>query len=163
MELSESQKLAAEYQQSANSAVVDWATVPELSEYSYTPEPTSSFDSDSDSGSTGTGTGKSTKVAKVMYFDQLVEEYGRLGDEISFRESRQKELKDALTAAILMSGKEKVSCEGYKLGMVEKKGSKKILPELLISQGVTPDQIAKATTVSAASSYLDIRKYKEKV
>ena len=144
MNLSEQAKLAAEYQQSANNAVTDWATVPELNDYSYTLPQTSV-----------------SAPAKVLYFDQLVEEYGRLKSEIEFRESKQSELKDAITAAILMSGKAKVSCAGYKLGMVEKKGSKKILPELLISQGVTPDQIAKATVIGSPSTYLDIRKGKE--
>lgn len=145
MPLTEQQKLAAEYEQSANSAVTDWSTIPELVDYSYTLTQTSV-----------------SAPAKTLYFDQLVAEYGELKAQIEIREARQDELKSAIQAAVMISGKEKVGCVGYRLNMIHKAGSKKILPELLISQGVTPDQIAKATKVGGASDYLDIRAIKEK-
>jgi hypothetical protein len=147
MPLSEQAKLAAEYESSANNAVTDWATVPELVDFEY------ALDTHSDT------VGKSVKV---LHFDDLVAEYSRLKEEIEFRKEKQDELKAALEAAVLMGGKEKVSCGGYRLAIISKVGSKKIMPEKLIAQGVSVETIVNATVVSAGSQYLDCRRIKDK-
>ena len=56
----------------------------------------------------------------------------------------------------------KVSCEGYQVQLISKAGNKKIVPEKLVEQGVTVEQIARATEVGDPSQYVRIDAATEK-
>lgn len=98
---------------------------------------------------------------KKFTFDQLVVRYKEISAEIDFREKLKAEVKEAVEAAILLSGEEKVLAEGYRVSLVHKAGSKKISAEKLLSAGVSAMTIAAATEQGRESTYVDIRKAKE--
>ena len=132
-------KLAAEIQAAA--PVPEWDTVPELKKWREEI------------------TVKGEK--KKLTFDHMVTKYKDLSAEIDFRDKIRKELKTHIEAGLLYADVPKVLCEGYRVQIVEKEGSKKIEANRLLELGVTADTIAKATVQGKSSSYVDIRTVKE--
>jgi len=100
--------------------------------------------------------------ARKLSFLKSVELYKQLDAEIEEREKLKKILKEQLQAAMIVSGKDKVRCGDYMPTMVNKAGTKKIVPELLLAQGVDAMVIAKATEVGKSSTYLMINPIKDK-
>ena len=98
---------------------------------------------------------------KKMSFDELVVKYKDVDAEIKYREGIKKEIKVAIEAGLLLADIEKVACEGYKIQVITKDGSRKVDSQKLLELGVSADTIAKATVQSAGSSYIDIRAMKE--
>ena len=125
----------------ANRPAPEWSDVPELKKFKHTI------------------TLRGDK--KTLTFDQLVTRYKDLDAEISYREKLKDELKEALQAAVIISEEDRVTCEGYMIQMVKRSGSKKIVPEKLLEQGVSADVIARATEVGKESQYISIRAVKE--
>ena len=132
-------KLAAEIE--ASRPVPEWDTVPELRKWK-----------------------EKIKVngkEKSMSFDEQVVKYKELGAEIEFRKKLQDDLKPMIQAALLMADVEKVNCEGYRVQIITKEGSKKIDAHKLMDLGVDADVIDAATVQGKGSSYVDIRPFKE--
>ena len=98
---------------------------------------------------------------KTLKFDDLVNKYKDVDAEISYREKIKDALKMEIQAAILVADIQKVSCEGYSVSLVERKGSRKIMPEKLLEAGVTAMQIAQATEIGPSSQYIQIRAAKD--
>jgi hypothetical protein len=97
---------------------------------------------------------------KNLKFDELVVLYRTIKSEIDFREKRLKEIKEAVTAAMDVSGEEHVLCEGHPVDVIVKSGSKKISAEKLLSKGVSAFTIAECTLVSDEIRYVQIGKAK---
>jgi len=97
----------------------------------------------------------------VLNFSQTVALYKELDAEVKSRETQMKALKEAIQAAVMVSGHDKVRCGDYRLNLITKKGSERISRELLLGLGVEPIVIAKATEIGKASQYIDIRKDKD--
>jgi hypothetical protein len=132
-------QLAAEM----NAAIVpDWQSVLELIEYR---------------GEVTVGSKKRT-----LTFGEIVTQYKDLDAQIEALETRKKDFKASIQAAVLMSGREKVSAEGYRMTMIKKAGTKKIVPEKLLKHGVSAEVIAACTEIGKGSEYLDIRAEKSK-
>jgi len=132
-------KLASEIE--ANRPIPEWDSVPELKKWKEDIE----------------FKGKKVKLS----FDEMVVKYKELGAEIDFREKMKKVLKENIEAGLLLADVQKVSCEGYRVQIIEKEGSKKIDANKLLDLGVDADTIAAATIQSKSSSYVDIRATKE--
>jgi hypothetical protein len=98
---------------------------------------------------------------KTLTFDQLVTKYKDLSAEIDFRKKIADEIKEAIEAAVLVSGEERVTCEGYAVTLVTRSGSRKIVPERLLELGVPASTIAAATEVGKESQYVSIKTAKE--
>ena len=98
---------------------------------------------------------------RTMSFDELVVRYKELKAEMDFREAQLKPIKTALSAAMLVSGEEKVVCEGYNVTLVTKSGSRKISAEKLLAAGVKADTIAACTEIGDESQYVMIKAAKE--
>lgn len=96
-----------------------------------------------------------------MKFDELVVAYKTYDAEIKFRESKKSIIKEAIEAAMLVSGEEAVECEGYPVNLITKKGSRKISAERLLGAGVDADVIARCTEVGAELTYVQIGKAKK--
>ena len=126
----------------ANRPVPEWDSVPELKKWKEEVE----------------FKGKRVKLS----FDEMVVEYKELSAEIDFRDKVRKELKLTIEAGLLLADVQKVLCEGYRVQIIEKEGSKKIDANKLLEMGVEADTIAAATVQSKGSSYVDIRAAKEK-
>jgi hypothetical protein len=134
-------KLAAEI--AANAPTPEWDSVPELKRWK---EPIALKGGEK----------------KTLTFDQLVTKYKDIDAEIKYREGIKDTIKTAIEAAMLLSEQEKVSCEGYGVSLVTREGSKKIVAEKLLANGVSPDVIAKSIEVGKSSTYVSIRPEKEK-
>lgn|ERR1700690_2194478 len=126
----------------ANRPVPEWDTVPELRKWKEEVEVK----------------GKCVKLS----FDEMVVKYKELSSEIEFREKAKKELKLTIEAGLIMADTQKVMCEGYRVQIIEKEGSKKIDANKLLELGVEADTIAAATVQAKSSSYVDIRSAKDK-
>jgi len=98
---------------------------------------------------------------RQLTFAKAVELYKALDAEIEQKEAIKRELKKAIEAAMLMSGEQQVACEDYKVTMITKSGTKKIVPEKLLELGVDAMVIAKATEVGKETTYAQITKNKE--
>lgn len=98
---------------------------------------------------------------KNLKFDELVVLYKNIDGEIKFREKRLKEIKEALTAAMDISGEEHVTCEGYPIDVVVKSGSKKISAEKLLSKGVSAFTIAECTLQGDEIRYVQVGRAKK--
>jgi len=154
MTTSERVKLAKEIEMQAASKPAEWDSVPELVEYRYIP-----------TDEEGEGRKKSPKGKKGddgFTFDDLMARFEKLDFEIKSRENERREIKEALQEAVMISGREKIACRGYRLAMITKAGSKKIVAEKLLNQGVSAQVIVAATEVGKPTSYLDIRAIGEK-
>jgi hypothetical protein len=97
---------------------------------------------------------------KSLNFEKAVELYKELDGKVEVLEKLKKEIKDGLQPALLVAGVEKVMAAGRPVTLVTKKGSKKIVVEKLMEQGVSPIVIAKATEIGKDSQYLMIGKAK---
>jgi hypothetical protein len=102
-----------------------------------------------------------TGEKKTLRFDELVILHKTLKNEIDFRETRIREIKDALETAMLVADEKAVVCEGYPVSYITKKGSRKIVAEKLLSNGVSADVIARATEIGPDSNYVLIGKAKK--
>lgn len=100
------------------------------------------------------------KKEKYSY-NELVIEYARLGKEIDDREGLRKEIKTAIEAGLLVSGEEKLACSGFKIQIVERKGSKRVDEMKLLEHGVSRKIIADCTIIGKSSQFIDIRAIKE--
>jgi hypothetical protein len=98
---------------------------------------------------------------KKFGFDQLIVRYKELSSEIDFRDKLKSEIKEAVEAALMISGEDKILAEGYRVSLVHKAGSNKISAEKLLTNGVSADVIAKSMDVGKESTYVDIRRAKE--
>lgn len=99
----------------------------------------------------------------ILDFAQSVELYKKLDDSVKSTQAKMKDLHDAIQAAQLVSGEERVQVRGeYQCTIIHKAGSKKISPEKLLSNGVSPQVIAASTEVGKSSDYLSITRMKEK-
>jgi len=141
---SETQKLANEIAQAA--PIPEWDQIDELVEMRH---------------HVTTTTKVKGSFERTLTFAQTVELYKALDAEVKSRETQMKELKEAVQAAVLVSGKDKVKCGDYRVTMVTKQGSKKIVAEKLLAAGVDALVIAKATEIGKSSQYVDIRREKE--
>lgn len=133
-------KLAAEIQAAA--PVPEWDTVDELKSWR---EPIKQID------------GKERK----MSFAAMVALDLDLKAEQEFRQRVRDQIKTALEAAMLYADTDKVVCEGYPVNLVTRKGSRKIVPEKLLENGVSAQIIAASTEVGAESRYVQIGKPKK--
>jgi uroporphyrinogen-III synthase len=98
---------------------------------------------------------------RKLDFGELCEKRQRLADEIKFREEKKKELDEEITAALAVAGVEKCAWEGRNVQIVHKAGSRRIVAEKLLENGVPADVIADSTVEGNPSSYLLIGKPKE--
>jgi len=98
---------------------------------------------------------------KTVKFDDLVVLYKTLKAEVEFRENRLKDIREALETAMLLADEKQVVCEGYPVNYITKKGSRRIVAEKLLANGVSADTIAKSTEISADSSYVMVGKPKK--
>lgn len=98
---------------------------------------------------------------KTMNFEDMVTKYKDLSAEIEYRESIQRQLKEQIETAVLVSGEDAVSCSGYKVQRITKQGAKKLNQEKLLLKGVSALVIAECTDVGKESSYVSITKIKE--
>lgn len=128
-------KLAQELE--ANKPAPDWASVPELKKWKQKV------------------TVKGKEVS--MTFDEMVTAYKDIDAEIKFRDKSKVELKAAIEAAVMVSGEDRVECEGYHVIKIEKAGARKIDSQKLLELGVDAMTIVKATVVGKGSVYVDIR------
>lgn len=126
----------------ANRPVPEWDSIPELRKWKEEVE----------------FKGKRVKLS----FDEMVVKYKDLSAEIEFREKAKRELKLTIEAGLIVADTQKVLCEGYRVQIIEKEGSKKIDANKLLELGVEADTIAAATVQSKSSSYVDIRAAKDK-
>src|SRR5271166_2723835 len=78
---------------------------------------------------------------KRLKFDQMVVRYKELSAEIEFRERIKKDIKLTIEAGLLLADVQKVSCEGYRVQVIEKEGSKRIDANKLMDLGVKADII----------------------
>ena len=138
-------KLAKEMAASAAAAPADWSIVPELIEFKHTIP--------------GDGERRRTRT---VGFDDLVAEYEGLKAEMEIREKRLKDIKEVLEPVVMGLDKAQVLCRGWRLGIIQKAGTKKVVPEKLMAMGVPIETIVACTEVGKPSVYLDIRKLKEK-
>ena len=139
MNKSQAAKLAAEIE--ANRPAPEWDQVAELKKWKHPI------------------TLKDKKI--TMGFDELVCKYKDLAAEIDFRKRIQDDIKEAIEAAVLVSGEEKVLCEGYNVSLVKRAGTRKIIPEKLLELGVKASIIAQATEIGKESQYVSIKQAKE--
>lgn len=94
---------------------------------------------------------------RAMTFDQMVSEYKDIDAEIKFRETSKKNLKEAIESAVVVSGEDRIECQGYHVIKIEKAGARKIDSQKLLELGVDAMTIAKATVVGKSVVYVDIR------
>jgi hypothetical protein len=135
----ETAKLAAEIEQLQ--PVPDWATVDELTAVMCEePNP------------------RPESAPIKRNFGQCVERYGELDAEIKRCQAEQGRLKEAMQAGVMISGLKKVRAGDQICQMIEKAGSRKIVAEKLLANGVSAEVIAKSTEVSKGSTYMTIRK-----
>ena len=104
---------------------------------------------------------------ETLTFDKMVAKYKDLDAEIKFREKAKETIKESIQAALLVAQAENdqldnVLCEGYSVSLVTRQGSKKIVPEKLLEQGVSIQQITAATEIGPSSQYVSIRAVKDK-
>lgn len=97
---------------------------------------------------------------KTLTFDQMVSKYKDLDAEIEYRKNQQVALKESIESAVLVSGEEKVLCEGYRVARITKRGSRKIVAEKLLEKGVSAQTIAECTEIGKEVSYVEIKKAK---
>ena len=95
---------------------------------------------------------------KSLSFREMVEKSLDLKAEIEYREAIRKEIQTHLEAAMLIADQTTVVCEGYPVNLVTRAGSRKIVPEKLLEQGVTADVIARATVIGSESIFVQIGK-----
>jgi hypothetical protein len=100
------------------------------------------------------------KELKQLGFDKLVETRTRIKDEIAFRTEKLKELDDEISAAMAVSGAEKVLWEDRPVQIVHSKSGDKIVAEKLLMAGVSADVIAASTEPGKPYSYLLVGKAK---
>ena len=143
MTISEQQKLAAEL--TAMAPITDWSVVPELVEMQVELPPTGVIDK-----------------PRILDFQQAADLYKQLDAEIEQRNKLKERLKEAMQAAMMVSGKDKVRVGDWVPTMVTKEGTKKIVAEKLLANGVDPMVIAASTEVGKGSTYLMIRAAKDK-
>ena len=98
---------------------------------------------------------------KRLTFGEMAELSIKLKSEIDYREKIQKEIKTHLMAGLLTADKEEVVYEGHAVQLVTRKGSRKIVPEKLLENGVSAAQIAAATEVGAESTFVQIGRPKK--
>jgi hypothetical protein len=98
---------------------------------------------------------------KTLKFDDLVVLHKSLKAEVEFREIRLREIKEALETAMLLADEKQVVCEGYPVNYITKKGSRKIVAEKLLANGVSADIVAKSTEIGPDSCYVMIGKPKK--
>jgi hypothetical protein len=123
-----------------NPAVPDWTTVDELATVAYEiPNP------------------KPESKPIRMDYGQCVDMYKALDKEIKERQTAMEALREVLQAALMVSGQKKVRAGDHFCQMVEKAGSKKVVVEKLLANGVSAEIIAKSTEIGKASLYLQIR------
>lgn len=100
------------------------------------------------------------KELKQLGFDKLVETRVRLKDEIEFRTQKVKELDDEISAALAVSGAEKVLWEDRPVQIVHSRSGSKIVAERLLEHGVPASVIADSTEPGKEYQYLLVGKAK---
>lgn len=98
---------------------------------------------------------------ELLTFDQMVCKYKDLDAEIEFRKEQMTAIKESIESAVLVSGEDKILCEGYRVNRITKQGSKKLSTEKLLEHGVSAMTIAACTEVGKEISYVQINKVKE--
>jgi len=132
--------LASEIEQSR--PILEWDAVPELKKFRQEIK---------------TKDGSKHKMA----FSDIVIAYRNLDSEIKFREEKKAELREALEAAMALADEQQVLAEGYKVSLVTRAGSKKIVPEKLLGLGVSAMVIAQATEQGKESTFITVKRAKE--
>ena len=144
MTQTEMAKLAKEIAAQGAAQPVPWTDVPELAEMRH-------------QLSLALSRGKERKLT----FGETVELYKTLDAEQKKLEAHMKDLKEAITAAVLVSGCERVMVGDWPVTKVHRDGSRTVKPELLLSHGVAPDVIAACTVVGKSSDFVTIGKAKD--
>lgn len=98
---------------------------------------------------------------RSMSFGEMVTLDLDLKAEQEHRQKIRDDIKAALEAAMLVADQQKLMCEGYPVNLVTRTGSRKIVAEKLLTLGVTPDVIARATEVGKESTFVQIGKPKK--
>jgi hypothetical protein len=98
---------------------------------------------------------------KRLSFGEMVNLSIDLKAEIEYRERIRKEIQTHIEAAMLLADETEVMWENYPVQLITRAGSRKIVPEKLLEQGVPADVIAKATVISAESTFAQIGKPKK--
>ena len=138
-------KLTKEIEQLQTGPVPDWNDVAELGEVQYEiPNP------------------KPESKPIHLNYGQCVDLYKALDKEVKDRQAKMEELRLVLQAALMVSGQKKVKAGDHFCQIVEKAGSKKVVVEKLLANGVSAEVIAKSTEIGKGSTYLQIRAAGEK-
>lgn len=98
---------------------------------------------------------------RAMTFGEMVALDLDLKAEQEHRQRVRDEIKVALEAAMLLADVDKVVCEGYPVNYVTRKGSRKIVAEKLLENGVPASVIAASTEIGPESHYVQIGKKKD--
>ena len=98
---------------------------------------------------------------KKLSFEQMVDKFTDLRNEINFREGILDKLKEEMQTAMDVAGEESVMCIGYPVNVITKKGSRKVNAQKLVARGVSADLIAECTDVSEGSRYVQVGKPKK--
>ncbi|HXN71590.1 MAG TPA: hypothetical protein VN861_03440 [Candidatus Acidoferrales bacterium] len=129
-------RLAAEIEQSM--PVKEWDSIPELKRFKQRI--------------------KLKDGEKLLTFDQMVDKVTDIQNEIKFRNGILKELKEALVTALDVAGEEHVTCIGYPVNIVEKKGSRRVDAKKLLEKGVSAMVIAECMKTGKGSRYVQVGK-----
>lgn len=98
---------------------------------------------------------------KKLNFEQLIDKFTDIKSEIKYREALLAGIKESIETALAVSGEDAVTAIGYKVAVIRKQGSRKIVAEKLLAAGVSAMVIAGATEQGKEITYVDIRKAKE--
>jgi hypothetical protein len=126
----------------ANRPIPEWDSVPELKKWKET-------------------IALKNGEKKNLDFHDLVMKSLDLKAEIEYREKIRKDIQTALEAAMLLADMESVICDNYPVNYVTRAGSRKIIPEKLLENGVPATVIAACTETSKDSHFVQIGRPKK--